>query len=156
MICFYLISFYTVFFFFQFNFKREIYPHSNTNTHRVFNIFIIMIIIIFMGRPKKEIAEEIFEQFQREVELAGNRTDILLHNKNGRFRSCFLSKRRKQRFDHELPTCTTCLKADFKCIQPVINQNSKFNPKNNNNYDDDNFTNTNTSNNIGLSYGKKM
>ena len=34
----------------------------------------------------------------------------------------------------------------------VINQNNKFNPKNN---VDGDFTNTNTTNNIGFSYGKK-
>lgn len=83
--------------------------------------------------------------------MIGNRTDNLPYDKNWRSRSHFLSKIRKQCSDHELPTCTACLREWFKCIQPVINQNSTFNPNNN----DDDFTNTNTTNNIGFSYGKK-
>ncbi|KAK5778792.1 hypothetical protein RI543_003715 [Arxiozyma heterogenica] len=84
-----------------------------------------------MGRPKKEISEEKFEQFQREVELAGNRTDILLRDKKGRSRSCLLCRRRKQRCDHKLPTCTACLKAGVKCIQPAKYQSSSTNSKDN-------------------------
>ena len=95
-----------------------------------------------MGRPKKEISEEKFEQFQREVELAGNRTDILLRDKKGRSRSCLLCRRRKQRCDHKLPTCTACLKAGVKCIQPAKYQSLSTNSKNNT---------IPTNNNIGLS-----
>ncbi|CCK72950.1 uncharacterized protein KNAG_0M00970 [Huiozyma naganishii CBS 8797] len=72
-----------------------------------------------MGRPKKEVSEEKIESFQRELELAGDRTDILLKDKRGRSRSCLLCRRRKQRCDHKLPSCTTCLKAGVKCVQPV-------------------------------------
>lgn len=72
-----------------------------------------------MGRPKKEVSEEKIENFQRELELAGNRTDILLKDKKGRSRSCLLCRRRKQRCDHKLPSCTACLKAGVKCIQPA-------------------------------------
>lgn len=72
-----------------------------------------------MGRPKKEVSEEKIEQFQRELELAGDRTDILLQDKKGRSRSCLLCRRRKQRCDHKVPSCTACLKAGVKCVQPV-------------------------------------
>ena len=72
-----------------------------------------------MGRPKKEVSEEKIERFQRELELAGERTDILLQDKKGRSRSCLLCRRRKQRCDHKVPSCTACLKAGVKCIQPV-------------------------------------
>ncbi|CAL9736846.1 hypothetical protein MOSE0_K09054 [Monosporozyma servazzii] len=77
-----------------------------------------------MGRPKKEISEEKIENFQRELELAGNRTDILLKDKKGRSRSCLLCRRRKQRCDHKLPSCTACLKAGVKCIQPARYQSN--------------------------------
>ena len=72
-----------------------------------------------MGRPKKEVSEEKIEQFQRELEQAGDRTDILLRDKKGRSRSCLLCRRRKQRCDHKVPSCTACLKAGVKCVQPV-------------------------------------
>ncbi|KAG0668843.1 hypothetical protein C6P45_004326 [Maudiozyma exigua] len=72
-----------------------------------------------MGRPKKEVSEEKIERFQRELELAGERTDILLQDKKGRSRSCLLCRRRKQRCDHKVPSCTACLKAGVKCVQPV-------------------------------------
>ena len=82
-----------------------------------------------MGRPKKQISEEKIEKFQRELELAGNRTDILLKDKKGRSRSCLLCRRRKQRCDHKLPSCTACLKAGVKCIQPARYLNTS-NPSN--------------------------
>ena len=72
-----------------------------------------------MARPKKEVTRENIEKFQKELELAGNRTDILLKDKKGRSRSCLLCRRRKQRCDHKLPSCTACLKAGVKCIQPA-------------------------------------
>ena len=77
-----------------------------------------------MRRPKKEISEEKIERFQRELELAGERTDILLQDKKGRSRSCLLCRRRKQRCDHKVPSCTACLKAGVKCIQPVRYMNA--------------------------------
>ena len=72
-----------------------------------------------MGRPKKQISEQNIENFQRDIELAGNRTDLLLKDKKGRSKSCLLCRRRKQRCDHKLPSCTACLKANVKCVQPV-------------------------------------
>ncbi|ODQ67658.1 hypothetical protein NADFUDRAFT_77604 [Nadsonia fulvescens var. elongata DSM 6958] len=39
-------------------------------------------------------------------------------SKKSRTTSCERCKRRKQRCDHRLPTCTGCLKAGAKCIQP--------------------------------------
>lgn len=72
-----------------------------------------------MGRPKKQISEKNIENFQRDIELAGNRTDLLLKDKKGRSKSCLLCRRRKQRCDHKLPSCTACLKANVKCVQPV-------------------------------------
>lgn len=72
-----------------------------------------------MGRPKKNVSEENIQRFQRELELAGNRTEVLLQDKKGRSRSCLLCRRRKQRCDHKQPSCTTCLKANVKCIQPA-------------------------------------
>ncbi|SMN21263.1 similar to Saccharomyces cerevisiae YLR278C Zinc-cluster protein [Maudiozyma saulgeensis] len=72
-----------------------------------------------MGRPKKQVSEQNIENFQRDIELAGNRTDLLLKDKKGRSKSCLLCRRRKQRCDHKLPSCTACLKANVKCIQPV-------------------------------------
>ena len=72
-----------------------------------------------MARPKKEVTRENIEKFQKELELAGNRTDILLKDKKGRSKSCLLCRRRKQRCDHRLPSCTACLKAGVKCIQPA-------------------------------------
>ena len=72
-----------------------------------------------MARPKKEVTRENIEKFQKELELAGNRTDILLKEKKGRSKSCLLCRRRKQRCDHRLPSCTACLKAGVKCIQPA-------------------------------------
>ncbi|CAL9732910.1 hypothetical protein MOUN0_O09076 [Monosporozyma unispora] len=72
-----------------------------------------------MGRPKKEVSVQNIEKFQRELALAGNRSEILLQDKKGRSRSCLLCKRRKQKCDHKLPSCTACLKASVKCIQPA-------------------------------------
>lgn len=72
-----------------------------------------------MGRPKKNISEENIQRFQRELELAGDRTEVLLQDKKGRSRSCLLCRRRKQRCDHKQPSCTTCSKANVKCIQPA-------------------------------------
>ena len=100
-----------------------------------------------MGRPKKEVSEEKFEQFQREVELAGNRTDILLRDKNGRSRSCLLCRRRKQRCDHKLPTCTACLKAGVKCIQPAKYQHRSTNSTTTNNIRLNNDNSFNINNN---------
>lgn len=72
-----------------------------------------------MGRPKKAVSEENIERFQRELELAGDKLDVLLKDKKGRSRSCLLCRRRKQRCDHKLPSCTACLKAAVKCVQPA-------------------------------------
>ncbi|GAV54117.1 hypothetical protein ZYGR_0AK06190 [Zygosaccharomyces rouxii] len=72
-----------------------------------------------MGRPKKEISRNNLEKFHKELELAGTRTELLLQDKKGRSRSCLLCRRRKQKCDHKQPSCTTCLKASVKCIQPV-------------------------------------
>ncbi|EJS42548.1 YLR278C [Saccharomyces arboricola H-6] len=71
-----------------------------------------------MGRPRKNVSQEKIQQLKRELELAGNRTDVLLQDKKGRSRSCLLCRRRKQRCDHKLPSCTACLKAGIKCVQP--------------------------------------
>ncbi|CAI4047985.1 hypothetical protein SUVZ_12G3120 [Saccharomyces uvarum] len=71
-----------------------------------------------MGRPRKNVSQEKILQLKRELELAGNRTDVLLQDKKGRSRSCLLCRRRKQRCDHKLPSCTACLKAGIKCVQP--------------------------------------
>lgn len=72
-----------------------------------------------MGRPKKEVSARNIEQFQKELELAGNSSQLLLRDKKGRSRSCLLCRRRKQKCDHKLPSCTACLKASVKCIQPA-------------------------------------
>lgn len=72
-----------------------------------------------MGRPKKEISRNNLEKFHKELELAGARTELLLQDKKGRSRSCLLCRRRKQKCDHKQPSCTTCLKASVKCIQPI-------------------------------------
>ncbi|KAK5960705.1 uncharacterized protein PWA37_002139 [Arxiozyma heterogenica] len=72
-----------------------------------------------MGRPKKEISKQNIERFQKELQLAGNRSDILLKDKRGRSKSCLLCKRRKQKCDQKLPSCTACLRAAVKCIQPA-------------------------------------
>ncbi|CAR28124.1 hypothetical protein ZYGR_0N06150 [Zygosaccharomyces rouxii] len=72
-----------------------------------------------MGRPKKEISRNNLEKFHKELELAGARTELLLQDKKGRSRSCLLCRRRKQKCDHKQPSCTTCLRASVKCIQPV-------------------------------------
>ncbi|GMM55266.1 hypothetical protein DAKH74_018820 [Maudiozyma humilis] len=72
-----------------------------------------------MGRPKKKISEQNIENFQRDIELAGSRTDLLLRDKKGRSKSCLLCRKRKQRCDHKVPSCTACLKANVKCIQPA-------------------------------------
>ncbi|EDO14855.1 hypothetical protein Kpol_345p3 [Vanderwaltozyma polyspora DSM 70294] len=71
-----------------------------------------------MARPKKEVSEENIERFQRELELAGDKVDVLLQDKKGRSRSCLLCRRRKQRCDHKMPSCTACLKAAVRCVQP--------------------------------------
>ncbi|GMM37046.1 hypothetical protein DASC09_043710 [Saccharomycopsis crataegensis] len=39
-------------------------------------------------------------------------------DKKSRSRSCLLCQKRKQKCDHRLPSCTTCLKAGVKCVQP--------------------------------------
>ncbi|SCU84101.1 LAMI_0C06238g1_1 [Lachancea mirantina] len=72
-----------------------------------------------MGRPRKEVSQKIFENFQMELELAGQDVDLLLKDKRGRSRACLLCRRRKRRCDQKLPSCTMCLKAGVKCIQPV-------------------------------------
>ena len=85
-----------------------------------------------MGRPRKNVSQEKIKQLKRELELAGNRTDVLLQDKKGRSRSCLLCRRRKQRCDHKLPSCTACLKAGIKCVQPskyssIANNNNNSN-----------------------------
>ncbi|SCV00524.1 LAME_0G10286g1_1 [Lachancea meyersii CBS 8951] len=72
-----------------------------------------------MGRPPKIVSQEKIEQFQLELELAGQDPEILLKDKKGRSRSCLLCQRRKRRCDHKVPSCTACLKAGVKCVQPV-------------------------------------
>lgn len=46
-----------------------------------------------------------------------NKVEKAALNKS-RATSCERCKRRKQRCDHRLPTCTNCLKAGAKCVQP--------------------------------------
>lgn len=41
------------------------------------------------------------------------------HDKKGRSTSCLLCQKRKQKCDHRLPSCTTCIKAGVECIQPA-------------------------------------
>ncbi|KAH3678199.1 hypothetical protein WICMUC_001628 [Wickerhamomyces mucosus] len=41
------------------------------------------------------------------------------HDKKGRSTSCLLCQKRKQKCDHRLPSCTTCIKAGVECIQPL-------------------------------------
>ncbi|CCH58759.1 hypothetical protein TBLA_0A09760 [Henningerozyma blattae CBS 6284] len=77
-----------------------------------------------MGRPRKEVSEENLERFQKELELAGDNVDLLLQDKKGRSKSCLLCRRRKQRCDHKLPSCTACLKAGVKCVQPARYSNN--------------------------------
>ncbi|AET38620.1 uncharacterized protein Ecym_3112 [Eremothecium cymbalariae DBVPG len=72
-----------------------------------------------MGRPPKEVSQEKIQRFQMELELAGEDTDLLLKDKKGRSRSCLLCQRRKQKCDHKIPSCTACLKAGVRCIQPA-------------------------------------
>lgn len=72
-----------------------------------------------MGRPKKEISQSNLERFHQELQMAGTRTELLVQDKRGRSRSCLLCRRRKQRCDHKQPSCSTCLKASVKCIQPT-------------------------------------
>lgn len=72
-----------------------------------------------MGRPKKDVSEENMRRFQKELELAGEDSNSLLVDKKGRSRACLLCRRRKQKCDHKQPSCTTCLKANVKCIQPA-------------------------------------
>ncbi|CCH61171.1 hypothetical protein TBLA_0E01110 [Henningerozyma blattae CBS 6284] len=72
-----------------------------------------------MGRPKKDVSEKKLELFQLELERAGNNASQLIQDKRGRSRSCLLCRRRKQKCDHKLPSCTACLKAAVKCIQPT-------------------------------------
>ncbi|SCU90550.1 LADA_0F04896g1_1 [Lachancea dasiensis] len=71
-----------------------------------------------MGRPPKIVSQRKIEKFQLELELAGQDAEILLKDKKGRSRSCLLCQRRKRRCDHNMPSCTACLKAGVKCIQP--------------------------------------
>lgn len=78
-----------------------------------------------MGRPKKRISQENIQNFQRELEMAGDNAEKLLTDKRGRSRSCLLCRRRKQRCDRKQPSCSNCLKAKVKCIQPV-----RYNPNN--------------------------
>ncbi|CAI4988295.1 CFC_HP_G0091460.mRNA.1.CDS.1 [Saccharomyces cerevisiae] len=86
-----------------------------------------------MSRPRKNVSQEKIQQLKRELELAGNRTDVLLQDKKGRSRSCLLCRRRKQRCDHKLPSCTACLKAGIKCVQPSKYSSSTSNSNTNNN-----------------------
>lgn len=72
-----------------------------------------------MGRPPKIVSQENIERFQLELELAGQDAELLLKDKKGRSRSCLLCQRRKRRCDHKMPSCTACLKAAVKCIQPA-------------------------------------
>ncbi|AMD22879.1 HHR110Cp [Eremothecium sinecaudum] len=72
-----------------------------------------------MGRPSKEVSQEKIQRFQIELELAGKDADLLLKDKKGRSRSCLLCQRRKQKCDHKIPSCTACLKAAVRCIQPA-------------------------------------
>lgn len=41
------------------------------------------------------------------------------HDKKGRSTSCLLCQKRKQKCDHRLPSCTTCIKAGAQCVQPA-------------------------------------
>ncbi|QLQ82154.1 hypothetical protein HG537_0G04090 [Torulaspora globosa] len=78
-----------------------------------------------MGRPKKLVSQENIKKFQQELEMAGDNAAILLRDKKGRSRSCLLCRRRKQRCDRKQPSCSNCLKAKVKCIQPA-----RYNPSN--------------------------
>ncbi|CCE65244.1 hypothetical protein TPHA_0K01100 [Tetrapisispora phaffii CBS 4417] len=80
-----------------------------------------------MGRPKKIVSQKNIENFQKELEEVGERTDLLLQDKRGRSKSCLFCRRRKQRCDHKLPSCTACLKAAVKCVQPVRYSNATNN-----------------------------
>ncbi|KAH3688193.1 hypothetical protein WICPIJ_000835 [Wickerhamomyces pijperi] len=40
-------------------------------------------------------------------------------DKKGRSTSCLLCQKRKQKCDHRLPSCTTCIKAGVECVQPL-------------------------------------
>ncbi|SCU89009.1 LAFA_0E15720g1_1 [Lachancea sp. 'fantastica'] len=71
-----------------------------------------------MGRPPKLVSQEKIEQFQLELEMASQDPELLLKDKKGRSRSCLLCQRRKRRCDHKTPSCTACLKAGVRCIQP--------------------------------------
>lgn len=42
-----------------------------------------------------------------------------LKEKKGRSTSCLLCQKRKQKCDHRLPSCTTCIKAGVECVQPL-------------------------------------
>lgn len=72
-----------------------------------------------MGRPPKKVSLENIQRFQLELEMAGQDTNQLLKDKKGRSRACLLCQRRKQKCDHKIPSCTACLKAGVKCIQPA-------------------------------------
>ncbi|CEP64207.1 uncharacterized protein LALA0_S10e04918g [Lachancea lanzarotensis] len=71
-----------------------------------------------MGRPPKIVSQEKIEQFQLELEMAGQDPELLLKDKKGRSRSCLLCQRRKRKCDHKVPSCTACLKAGVRCVQP--------------------------------------
>lgn len=72
-----------------------------------------------MARPKKDVSEKKLELFQLELDKAGDNISQLINDKKGRSRSCLLCRRRKQKCDHKLPSCTACLKAAVKCVQPT-------------------------------------
>lgn len=72
-----------------------------------------------MGRPPKKVSLENIQRFQLELEMAGQDMDQLLKDKKGRSRACLLCQRRKQKCDHKIPSCTACLKAGVKCVQPA-------------------------------------
>ena len=72
-----------------------------------------------MGRPPKKVSLENIQRFQLELEMAGQDINQLLKDKKGRSRACLLCQRRKQKCDHKLPSCTACLKAGVKCVQPA-------------------------------------
>ncbi|QLL35031.1 hypothetical protein HG536_0H04070 [Torulaspora globosa] len=78
-----------------------------------------------MGRPKKLVSQENIKKFQQELEMAGDNAAMLLRDKKGRSRSCLLCRRRKQRCDRKQPSCSNCLKAKVKCVQPA-----RYNPSN--------------------------
>lgn len=73
-----------------------------------------------MGRPKKNVSEEIIKQYNLELQLANNSSKSFFKTKSGKTTSCLMCQKRKTKCikTTNKNSCLNCLKSGIKCVQP--------------------------------------